>query len=65
MYEMAFGVETSNLACDCGTEFGTELDRSGENGKRVQLAKCVRRAPLTLTLVTRPTSVIQFILWPH
>ena len=30
-----------NLACDPGTEFGTELYRSGENGKRGTVGKTV------------------------
>jgi len=34
-------VETSNLACDRGTEFGTELDRYGENGKCGTVGKTV------------------------
>jgi hypothetical protein len=41
IYRMALGVETSNLVCDCGTEFVTELARSGENGKRGTFGKTV------------------------
>jgi hypothetical protein len=38
-YRMELGVETSNLTCDRGTGFGTQLDRSGENGKRATAGK--------------------------
>ena len=41
IYGMVLSVKMSNLACDCGTEFVTELDRYGENGKRVTVGKTV------------------------
>ena len=50
---MALDVETSNLACYCGTGFGTDLDRSGENGKRGAVGKTVGGEPRSLSLLTQ------------
>jgi hypothetical protein len=49
IYGMVLSVKMSNLACDCGTEFVTEFDRYGENGKRGTVGKTVGGEPRSLS----------------